>query len=54
MDTYKVWKCMNTSCGHTWLGRRSTCPNCSSFGKAETDDEMTKKVVDDNDLRKSF
>lgn len=41
------------SCGKTWLSALSTCPQCGRIAKSNTE-EMTKKVVDDNDLRKAF
>lgn len=49
---YKSYECL--SCGHKWLAKSAACPNCNSFGKSLEDSEFTKKVVDDNDLRKSF
>lgn len=39
-------------CGHRWISAQSTCPQCGSFAKAG--DEVTKKVVDDSDLRKAW
>lgn len=47
----RIFTCV--SCGHRWVGSNSTCPSCSSFGKAG-DEEMTKKIVDtsEDDLRK--
>lgn len=44
------FKC--TLCGHHWVGTNATCPNCKGVAKSEG--EMTKKVVDDNDLKKGF
>lgn len=39
-------------CGTLWIGASSTCPQCNSFGKAG--DEMTKKVLDEPDLKKGL
>jgi len=40
------------SCGHQWVGVSSTCPKCDGIAKSEG--EMTKKVLDDNDLKKGL
>ena len=39
-----------TGCGNKVLSKGGQCPNCG--GSMQRGDEMTKKVVDDNDLRK--
>lgn len=44
------FKC--TLCGHHWVGKNAACPNC--HGVAKSEGEMTKKVLDDNDLKKGF
>lgn len=41
-----------TSCGGSYIGP-GPCPKCASKSTVKTsDDEMTKKVVDDNDMFK--
>lgn len=40
-------------CGHEWLGATSSCPACGGVSKS-TSEEFTKKVVDDNDMKKGF
>lgn len=39
-------------CGHQWIGLTTTCPSCKGVAKSEG--EMTKKVMDDPDLRKGL
>ena len=39
------------ACERRWIGRSSTCPHCGGLAKSQGD-EVTKKVVDDNDLKK--
>jgi len=38
-------------CGHRWLSSTSSCPQCGSLSKGGGG-EITKKIVDDSDLRK--
>jgi rubrerythrin len=40
------------SCGHQWLGTSSTCPRCDGVAKSEG--EMTKKVLDEPDMKKGL
>lgn len=39
-------------CGHAWVGTNATCPICKGVAKSEG--EMTKKVMDDPDLKKGL
>lgn len=43
-----------SDCGTTFLSSGSTCPVCRQRSLKKSEDEMTKKVVDDNDLKKGF
>lgn len=40
------------SCGNQWIGTSSACPRCDGVAKSEG--EMTKKVIDDPDLKKGL
>lgn len=44
------YKC--TLCGFAWIGTNATCPSC--HGVAKSEGEMTKKVLDNNDLKKAM
>lgn len=46
------WTC--PTCGNRYLAQKSQCPRCASTGGTHTDEELTKKVIDDNDLKKGF
>ena len=42
-----------TSCGATFIGYPGSCPKCASKSSVKTsNDEMTKKIVEDNDIFK--
>lgn len=51
-QSYKQYSC--TNCGHSFIGKESNaCPTCGKTGTiAKSDDELTKKIVDDSDLFK--
>lgn len=51
IKSFKIFRCV--SCSHAWLGNRSVCPICNGFGKSDEPD-MTKKVVDDSDMKKAL
>lgn len=40
-------------CGHKWIGTSSTCPQCGRIAKSGGE-EFTKKVIEDNDLKKGL
>lgn len=46
------WTC--PGCGSSHLGKSGKCPTCSSQTQRKSSDELIKKVVDDNDLKKGF
>lgn len=39
-------------CGARFIASCGSCPDCGGFAKSEG--EMTKKVIDDSDLKKGF
>lgn len=47
--TYE-WTC--SGCGTAYLSKSASCPRCGSGGGKRGYEELTKKVVDDNDLLK--
>lgn len=46
------WTC--PSCGTKYLAKSASCPKCAATGGLRGDDDLVKKVVDDNDLKKGF
>lgn len=44
------WTC--PGCGKKYLAKSSTCPTCLESGTRG--DELTKKTIDDNDLKKGW
>jgi ribosomal protein L37AE/L43A len=50
IETEKPHERTCSSCERKWVGRESTCPYCGNLAKSGGD-EVTKKVVDDNDLK---
>jgi hypothetical protein len=46
------WTC--PSCGAKYLAKSAACPSCSTLGGKRGEDDLTKKIVDDNDLMKGF
>lgn len=41
-------------CGSTYISKSTACPNCKNTNRPKSDDELTKKIIDDNDLRKGL
>ena len=44
------WNC--GSCGTTYIAKSASCPRCGGLSGVRGQEELTKKVIDDNDLRK--
>lgn len=42
------------ACGTKYLAASHGCPSCASKSGTRSDDELTKKVIDDNDLKKGW
>lgn len=42
------------ACGTKYIAKSFGCPSCASKAGTRSDEELTKKVIDDNDLKKGF